>query len=132
MNYLLDTHIFIWALFEPEKLSGRAVDILSDPEKAVYISPITFWEIAVKYALGKLEMKDIAPDELPDAAGRMHLETLALTPEDAATFHKLPKIRHKDPFDRMIIWQAIRHHMTLISRDSKFPEYRDFGLAVIS
>ncbi len=128
MRYILDTHSFLWALFSPEKLSTWARKEIRDRENEVALSVVTFWEISLKYALGKLELANTEPEELPEAAKEMGLDILLLRPVEAASFHKLPGIAHKDPFDRLIIWQAIQHKMTLISRDRQFKVYGQFGL----
>ena len=131
MNYLMDTHIFLWALFEPKKISAKARKILHSQENSVFISAISFWEISLKHTLGKLELQGISPRELPDLASQIHFDTLALSPEDGASFYQLPRIGHKDPFDRMIIWQALRNDMTLISKDKECPEYQKLGLRLV-
>lgn len=128
MRYILDTHSFLWALFSPEKLSTWARKEIRDRENEVALSVVTFWEISLKYALGKLELANTEPEELPEAAKEMGLDILLLRPVEAASFHKLPRIAHKDPFDRLIFWQAIQHKMTLISRDRQFKVYGQFGL----
>ena len=128
MNYLLDTHTFLWALFSPGKLSRSAAQNIKSPDNEVAVSVITFWEISLKYALGKLELKGIKPEELPDVAVETGISILAVSPSDAASFHQLPRLAHKDPFDRFLIWQAIRQKMVLISKDSEFENYRKFGL----
>ena len=128
MNYLLDSHTFLWALFTPEKLSNSAAQKIKSPENDAAVSVITFWETSLKYALGKLELKGIGPEELPGAALEMGLSILGVSPSDAASFHKLPRFAHKDPFDRFLIWQAIQQKMILISKDPEFKNYRKFGL----
>jgi PIN domain nuclease of toxin-antitoxin system len=128
MNLLLDTHGFLWSLFTPDKLSKAAVREIKSPNNDVAVSVVTFWEISLKYALGKLELTGVKPEELPDFAGQMNLEILPLTAAEASSFHKLPKLSHKDPFDRIIIWQAIQQKMTLVSKDRDFKAYRKFGL----
>ena len=95
------------------------------------MSTVTFWEISLKYSLNKLELKGITPDELPGYAKRMNFETLNLNTDDAASFCHLPRTPHRDPFDRMIIWQAIRGEMTLISKNSKLPAYQKFDLSLL-
>ena len=130
MRYLADTHIFLWALFEPENISSKAQKILRSRESSVFVSVVSFWEISLKYALGKLELQGIEPHELPDFALQTHFEILDLHPEDAASFDQLPRFPHKDPFDRMIIWQAVRNEMTLISKDREFAEYQKIGLRI--
>ena len=130
MRYILDTHSFLWALFSPDKLSAWARREIRDRENEIALSVVTFWEISLKYALGKLELADTDPEELPEAAEGMGLDILLLRPDEAASFHKLPRIAHKDPFDRLIIWQAIQHKMTLISKDREFKAYGEFGLKI--
>jgi PIN domain nuclease of toxin-antitoxin system len=131
MNLLLDTHGFLWALFAPEKLSRRAFRAIASPDNDVAVSVATFWEISLKYALGKLELTGVEPEELPDFADQMNLETVPISAGEAASFHKLPRLLHKDPFDRIIIWQAIQRKMTLISKDRDFSGYRRFGLKTL-
>jgi PIN domain nuclease of toxin-antitoxin system len=131
MNYLIDTHIFLWSLFSPQKISKPAAQTIRKSENRIFVSSATFWEIALKYALKKLELKGITPDELPEFAEQMDFETLNLNADDAASFHNLPRIAHRDPFDRMIIWQAIREKMILISKDKEIHVYQEFGLKIL-
>jgi PIN domain nuclease of toxin-antitoxin system len=128
MNYLLDTHAFLWSLFAPEQLSKPATKVITSPDNEISISVITLWEISLKYALGKLDLEGIAPDELPESAEKMGVDILPLSASEAAGFHKLPRLGHKDPFDRLLIWQAIQQKMVLISKDPQFDEYRKSGL----
>ena len=132
MKYLIDTHIFLWSLFSPGKISRHAAKIIKDPANRIIVSTITFWEISLKYSLNKLELEGITPDELPEFASKMNFELLNLNAADAASFYHLPRIAHKDPFDRMLIWQAIREKMVLISKDSKIEAYEDYGLKILS
>ena len=131
MNCLLDTHAFLWAAFSPKKLSRRAREAILDPENEVFVSVVTFWEISLKYALGKIELAGVVPEDLPDAARRMGCEVLELDSEDAASFHKLSRATHKDPFDRMLVYQAIRRHKRLISCDSALAGYAPQGLELL-
>ena len=128
MNILLDTHVFLWSLFTPDKLSKAVIREIKSPDNDVAVSVITFWEISLKYALGKLELTGVKPEELPDFAAQMNLEVLMITAAEASTFHKLPRLSHKDPFDRIIIWQAIQQKMTLVSKDRNFKAYHEFRL----
>lgn len=132
MNYLIDTHVFLWSLFSPEKISRSAVRILKDPGNGILVSTITFWEIALKYSLNKLELEGTKPDELPEFANLMNYDILNLSAEDAASFYHLPRISHKDPFDRMLIWQAIREKLVLISNDTEMSAYEAFGLKTLT
>jgi len=131
MNYLIDTHTFIWAVFDPDRLGTKAKTILQDPDHIIHVSAVSFWEISLKYAIGKLELFNILPDQFPEVARRMEFEILNLIPQEAATFYKLSKVGHQDPFDRMIIWQAIQQKMQLISKDKRFRLYKDKGLKLV-
>jgi PIN domain nuclease of toxin-antitoxin system len=128
MNYLLDTHTFLWLLFDAAKLSTTAQAILTNVEHTLSVSTVTYWEISLKHALGKLELQGITPDQLPACAHKLLLQALPITEEDAATFYQLPRVAHKDPFDRLLIWQAIRHELTLISKDQQLLQYAGMGL----
>lgn len=130
MRYLLDTHSFLWTIFNPERLGAPAKKAIEDPENEIGVSVVTFWEISLKYALGKLELKNVKPDHLPQVAKDMGLEIIQLIPQEAASCHKLPKLAYKDPLDRLIIWQAIQRKMILVSRDREFREYKQHGLKV--
>ena len=128
MNLLLDTHVFLWSLFAPNKLSKAVVREIKAPNNEVAVSVVTFWEISLKFALGKLELTGVKPEDLPDFAKQMNLEIFPITAAEASSFHQLEKLSHKDPFDRMIIWQAIQRKMSLVSKDRDFKIYSQFGL----
>jgi PIN domain nuclease of toxin-antitoxin system len=130
MKLLLDTHAFLWAAFSPRKLSARARAAVVDSENAVAVSSLSFWELSLKFSLGKITLEGCTPDELPEVARQMSFEILQADASDMASFHALPRLAHKDPFDRMIIWQAIRQGWTLVSKDAAFEAYRDHGLSV--
>lgn len=131
MNCLLDTHSFLWSAFSPKKLSRKARAAIIDPENDVFVSAVSFWEISLKYALGKIELKSIEPEEFPDVADRMGYGVLPMDSAEAASFHRLPLVAHKDPFDRMLVWQAVNQHKTLISKDTEIAEYIQYGLDVL-
>ena len=131
MNYLLDTHSFLWCLFSSDKLSAKAKEILLNDENTIYVSVVTFWEISLKYNLGKLKLTNVLPDALPELSIESGFEILSLSEKDAASFFKLPRISHSDPFDRLLIWQAIRNNVTIITRDEAFKAYEKFGLKKI-
>ncbi|MCP4398232.1 MAG: type II toxin-antitoxin system VapC family toxin [bacterium] len=131
MNYLLDTHVFLWVIFDDGKLSTNAKLVIRDLENTLHISAITYWEIALKYSLGKLELQGVTPAELPQHAKSIDIETLPISEDEVSTFYKLPQLPHKDPFDRLIIWQAIKRNLTLISKDKHMREYQKFGLNIL-
>lgn len=131
-GYLLDTHSFLWSLYQPEKLSQSAVEIVQDSQNTIHVSSVTFWEISLKIALKKLSIENYTPLELLKIAEEsMKFILLPLSPIEAATFHQLPLIQHKDPFDRMIIWQAISKELILISKDGQFESYQQYGLQTL-
>ena len=131
MNYLLDTHAFLWAAFSPNKLSAKARNEIRSAENQVCISIVSFWEISLKYTLGKIELSNCTPADMPDIATQMGFEIIQLGAQETASFYQLPKIAHKDPFDRVIIWQAIQQQRILVSKDVNFPGHQQFGLKVL-
>lgn len=130
MNIILDTHIFIWALFEPEKIPKKLRFLILDPQSTSYISIITFWEISLKFQLGKLDLAGILPDALPDFAKKAGFEIMELSSETASSFYKLPRLKNKDPFDRMLTWQAIQNDCQLVTKDQDFTSYQEYGLKI--
>lgn len=128
MKYLLDTHALIWVLISPKNLSQKSKEILFNRKEEIYISSITLWEISLKFNLRKLNLKNKKPDEIPNAVLNMGFRLLDLDCNTASSFYILPTIKNKDPFDRMLAWQAIKGDYVLISRDSGFDSYKSFGL----
>lgn len=118
MKILIDTHIFLWMLSEPGKLSQNRRYELESPANEVCLSSISIVELMVKASLRKI---DISFDPLKMAA-KMRVEILNFTGTDAMALRDMPYY-HKDPFDRMIIAQAITNHFPLMSDDSKFVNY---------
>ncbi len=129
-SYLLDTHTFLWSIWQPEKLGQQAVAVLENTDNRAFVSSITLWEISLKYALGKLTL-GCKPDDLLKVIDDMGFEKLILSHEEAALFYQLPKFARKDPFDRMLIWQAVSNDLILISKDGQFDQYSQYGLNVI-
>lgn len=131
MNYLVDTHVLLWIVLSPKKISKRVRNILLNPELIKHVSAITFWEISLKFSLGKIDLKGVLPDKLPTIAKDTGFEIINLDCDTASTFHKLPKINHQDPFDRMLAWQAIKEDYILLTRDKEFSGYKDDGLNIV-
>ncbi|MCX8087487.1 MAG: type II toxin-antitoxin system VapC family toxin [Rhodocyclaceae bacterium] len=131
MNYLLDTHAFLWAVFAPEKLSRKARTTIADARNTLYLSSVTFWEISLKFALGKLELEGCTPESLVSVAREMGLSLIAPEAEECASFHQLPRLPHCDPFDRLLAWQAIARQLVLISKDAALPAYTAAGLKTL-
>ncbi len=132
MNFLLDTHALIWALFAPGNLGRKAAGAIRDRANGVNVSAVSFWEISLKFNLGKLHLSGISPGELPEAAIETGFDVISLEPVEAAAFHRLPRERHADPFDRLIAWQAISRDLVLVTRDPALVETcRPHGLKTL-
>lgn len=131
MNCLLDTHAFLWALFTPGNLGRKASEAIRDRANGVNVSAVSFWEISLKFNLGKLHLSGISPGELPEAAIESGFDLIPLDPAEAAAFHRLPRERHADPFDRLIAWQAISRDLVLVTREQGLEAYRPHGLKTL-
>lgn len=132
MEYLLDTHTLLWVLFDPSKLSAKTRSIIEDSANTIFVSPISYWEISLKCGLGKLALPDTDPSEIPPAAVKQGLSESPVTSEVLSTFHNLPhNPDHRDPFDRLIIWQAIQAKLTLLTKDRAMESYAAHGLEYI-
>ena len=131
MNFLLDTHSFLWSVFEPDKLSKKARATLLDDSNVICLSSISLWEISLKYALGKLSLIDCTPEGLVVVAKNMQLTMISPDADESASFHQLPRTPHRDPFDRMLTWQAIQRNLVLITKDSALPAYAGSGLKTL-
>jgi PIN domain nuclease of toxin-antitoxin system len=119
MNLLLDTHVFLWAVDNNPNLSSVAREAIVDGHNIVYVSAATAWEISIKRALGKLRIPE--SDYLDEL--RLHRFTpLSITTEHALAVEKLPP-HHKDPFDRMLIAQALEEKLTFVTRDQRLKAY---------
>jgi PIN domain nuclease of toxin-antitoxin system len=115
---LLDTHALIWALAGSRRLSRTARNAILDPENDVLASAVSGWEIAIKKTLGRLT----APDDLPDAIAAAGLRERPITLADAARLKELPA-HHRDPFDRMLVAQALVDGTPIVSADPQIARY---------
>lgn len=120
MRLLLDTHVLLWALAAPSKLSANTRKQIEDAE--VYASAASIWEISIKSALGKL---DADPAEILAAVEPAGFSMLPITGIHAAKVAKLPPL-HKDPFDRMLVAQALCEPMILYTNDEVMGPYGSF------
>lgn len=117
MRLLLDTHTVIWWLADDSTLAEET-KVLIDDEPEVYVSPATLWEIAIKQAIGKLK----EPCDLPQQVRDAEFRELPITHDHAITAGRLPLI-HRDPFDRMLVAQALCEGLTLVTRDGSIQKY---------
>ncbi|MBP3709438.1 MAG: type II toxin-antitoxin system VapC family toxin [Treponema sp.] len=118
--YLIDTHILLWLLSEPEKLSATATKILQEDD-SLYVSMASLWEIAIKQSNGKLDLP-FSPEELYSICIERDIHAKQILPSHLNKFKELPKI-HNDPFDRLIICQSISENIPILTKDSKIPLY---------
>jgi PIN domain nuclease of toxin-antitoxin system len=120
MRVLLDTHVFVWSVMDHPKLDQRARELIASADE-IYISAVSLWEIAIKSGLGKIEAN---ADELVSAIGESGFLALSITPEHAARVGGLPVVNsHKDPFDRMLVAQALTEPLVLLTADEKLVAY---------
>jgi PIN domain nuclease of toxin-antitoxin system len=118
MNCLLDTHVFLWALADPDKLSPAARQAIQNPDNTVYVSAVTAVEISIKAALGKLD----APTGLQEEIRQRGFSELPLSYSHGEALRRLADL-HADPFDRLLIAQAAEENLVVITRDEKFRSY---------
>lgn len=122
MNILLDTHAFLWWITDDSKLSQTAGNLMGDENNTLYWSVASSWEVAIKYALGRLPLPEGPEIFLPAELGQNRIESLLITNEHAFHAGQLP-LHHRDPFDRMLIAQAQKESLILLSSDSLFDLY---------
>jgi PIN domain nuclease of toxin-antitoxin system len=119
VRLLLDTHILLWWLADDRKLAKNARSIISNADNDVLVSSVSLWEIAIKTALGRLEVE---LDDLEPAIARNGFHSLSIGFRHALTAGRLPAV-HRDPFDRMLIAQASVEELRVISHDKIFERY---------
>ncbi|OHD69877.1 MAG: DNA-binding protein [Spirochaetes bacterium RBG_16_49_21] len=131
MKYLLDTHTFIWTITQSKALPEKVIQAIKNPNNEIFVSAVTFWEISIKTRLKKLDLDGLPMEDLLSLAEEMDFQLIDLTSEEANSYGNLDEDTHKDPFDRMLIWQSIRRNMTLINNDSEFDKFRVCGLKLL-
>ena len=130
MNYLVDTHVLLWSFLETDKLSKEIKSILLNDTNEIYYSPISLWEISVKYGLKKLFLNGGTPDDFFAELNNSFYHCKTINTVDLITNYKLPN-HHKDPFDRFLIWEAIKNDFVLISVDESMELYKKEGLRIV-
>ena len=121
MRFLLDTCAFLWVV-EGAGLPSRVVEIVRAPEHELYLSAVSSWEIATKYSLGKLGLAESPERLVPEEREKHHIAALPLDEESALQVARLPRL-HRDPFDRLLVAQAIVHGLTILTPDSDIAKY---------
>ena len=122
MRILLDTCTFLWVITDAPDLSNRAGEHFSDPGNEVFLSAVSTWEIAVKYALGRLPLPRSPERYIPEQREKHRIHSLPLEEEAALYVNRLPE-HHRDPFDRMLVCQAIVHGMAILTPDQGITQY---------
>lgn len=127
MKLLIDTHYLLWMFMDTDKISEKVKKALISDDNEIYYSQVSLWEISIKYSIGKLFLNGVAPEELYREIENSFLLCKTLESKILISSYRLPR-EHKDPFDRMIIWQSILGEMTLLSVDTKMDKYAEYGL----
>jgi PIN domain nuclease of toxin-antitoxin system len=122
VKLLLDTHVLFWAATAPDRLSAETRDAIEDGANEVLVSLVSAWEIAIKQSLGKLELPAPAERWLPEVLRRTGLEVAELGLAAALGVRSLPW-HHRDPFDRLLVAQALEHGYTIVTHDDAFVAY---------
>ena len=130
MRYLVDTHVLLWSFINPARLSFSISQLLKNKNNVIYYSPINLWEISIKYGLKKINLKGITPEAFYDEVNNSFYICKKINNADLITSYKLP-IYHKDPFDRFLIWEAIKNDFILMSVDKRMDLYKKEGLKVV-
>jgi len=122
LKVLLDTHVFLWAISDPGRLSARAVETIQDSANEVLVSIASAWEIAIKVGIGKFVMPVPLTPYLQRQLVKHRIGVLPIQLSHLATLEKLP-LHHRDPFDRLLVAQCLEENATLITVDSQLQLY---------
>lgn len=128
MQLLLDTHVFLWLLAEPERL-GDQLPTLADPAHDLFLSAASSWEMAIKIRLGRLELPDEPRRYVPDRMRSMGIQPLAVEHPHALAVAELPLL-HRDPFDRILVVQARHLNLRIVTADPAITQYDVSSLRV--
>lgn len=131
MRYLLDTHVFLWKIANSERIPAKVLSETENPDNEIFVSAVSLWEIAIKTRIGKMDLGGVSTDDLIPLASEMGIATLSLIPNEAITYVRLKESTHNDPFDRMLIWQAIQRDLVLVSKDPEFEKFKSDGLRLL-
>ncbi len=119
--YLLDTNALLYFLYDSERLSRRAADVIYRDDEKIRVSIVSMWEIAIKSSIGKLEIRS-SISKIAETCEKEQIDILSIKPFHLDEIGRLPAI-HGDPFDRLIISQAIAENLVIITKDETIPLY---------
>lgn len=122
MRLLLDTCTFLWFIARDARLPQSLVEKIGSPDNEVFLSAISLWEASVKQKLGKIVLPEDAGEYLPKQRQRHQIESLALDEDSVTHLKRLPEL-HRDPFDRILICQALEKAFTLVTPDEAIRQY---------
>ena len=122
MNYLIDTQCFLWSYSEPELLNDSVQDIFTSGDHLLFFSAVSSWEISIKTGIGKLQLPEPPEIYVPSRLAMGGIQELSLEHKHVLRVHQLPML-HKDPFDRVLIAQALIESLTLITADPVIIQY---------
>jgi PIN domain nuclease of toxin-antitoxin system len=122
MKALLDTHVFLWLMMGDDRLSQKAREAFLNPQNSIFLSAASFWEVGIKTSLGKLSLKEGWLKGFEDQMKKNTIQWLPIERRHCEKVSILP-FHHRDPFDRMLIAQALVEGLTLVSGDHRFADY---------
>ena len=128
MKLLLDTHAFLWFLAGSEQLSDRAREAMADRHHELLLSTASLWEMAIKHSLGKLTLARPFDELIPEQLSLLEIQTCSIELRHLSRLITLP-MRHRDPFDRLIIAQSLADDLMVVTKDHHFGAYE--GLSII-
>jgi PIN domain nuclease of toxin-antitoxin system len=122
MRYLLDTMVWLWSVGPTEKIGDAGLEILRNGREEIYLSAASSWEIAIKAKLGKFQLPEAPGPYVRTRMAAQRVQALALTQNHSLAVYDLP-LHHNDPFDRLIIAQALDEEMVILTSDRAFRKY---------
>ena len=123
MKLLLDTHVALWAIADDPALSAKARELILAPQNTIWVSAVTIWEISIKHSLGRGDMP-VSGTRALEYFRQARYRLLPVEPEHSAAIEELPG-HHQDPFDRLLVAQALTETMRLVTHDSLVARYSD-------
>jgi PIN domain nuclease of toxin-antitoxin system len=122
MKYLLDTMVWLWSVGPTDKIGSAGLAVLTNGEEDLYFSAASSWEIAIKTKLGKFDLPEPPPRYVPKRLAEQGIQSLSVTQSHSLKVYDLP-LHHSDPFDRLIIAQALAEGMAILTSDRAFKKY---------
>lgn len=122
MKYLLDTGVWLWSVGDPARMPPATREVLGDRSQEIFLSAVTSWEVAIKAATGKLELPEPPTTYVPSRMVMQGLRPLPVSHQHALAVFRIPH-HHRDPFDRLLMAQALVEDLTILTADREFKKY---------